>query len=238
MTRCEHFNPIVSAIDADDFFLKEINALVATIGLYFEAFRSSDDFFGAHPEDFSGCVILEARLPGSNGLDIQTRMRELGFHVPVLFATGYGDVWTAVQAMKCGALDFVEKPVQPQQFLSLVQEGIARSRKHWIERMRIERLARSMHRITDRELDVLGLMVRKETNKDIASELGVSIKTVEYHKSNIYRKLPVEQILNMRENPTVINEIRALRKENDYKDISASAGAIPQAARAQYGLPK
>ena len=227
MSECGIFDPIVSAIDTDEIFQKETKFLVATIGLDFEAFGSAEEFFDAHPEDFYGCVVLSLRIPGSSGLEIQTRLRNEGFKIPILFASAYGDVWSAVQAMKGGALDFLEKPIHPQQFLSVIQEAVAQSRKIWRDRTKIERLAHATSRITDRELEVLERMARKETNKRIASELGISVKTIEYHKSNIYRKMSNDGILNLTENPEVLREIRHFRKLFNLKDDLGNTGGTP-----------
>lgn len=187
----------VFIIDDDEAVRDSLSWLMKSAGLRTETFDSANAFLAVCDAPRPGCLILDIRMPGMSGLELQSELSERGVHLPVVIISGHADVPMAVRALKAGAFDFIEKPFNDELLLDLVQRAIeqdARQRESMAEenelRSRIESL-------TPREKEVLDLVVGGASNKQISGELGVSLKTVEAHRARVMEKLKAESLSHL-----------------------------------------
>lgn len=180
---------IVHVIDDDEAIRQSLAFLLQAAKLEVKTYASATAFLDALPDTASGCVITDVRMPGMSGVDLLRRLKELKIGVPVIVITGHGDVALAVEAMKAGAVDFLEKPFDDDVLLASVQSALKRQdgeTKRHTERLEIEgRLAG----LSNRERDVLGGLVAGRANKQIAFDLGISPRTVEIYRANLMNKM-------------------------------------------------
>ena len=190
-------NPIVYVVDEDASFRKAVSRLLRTAGLEVEALASAQEFL-AHPmADRPSCLILDVRMPGPSGMDLQAVLQEARRDIPIVFMTGHGDVSTSVRAMKGGAVDFLEKPFRAPEFLACVQRGLARSEQSRGERAERAAIERRFATLTSRERDVLRLVVTGLLNKQIAGELGIAEKTVKIHRGQVMHKMEAGSVAEL-----------------------------------------
>lgn len=186
--------PTVFVVDDDPGVRKALSLLMKSVGLNVEVFAGGQEFLTAYDRQRPGCLILDVRMPGMNGLELQDALKTRGMTVPVIILTGHGDVSMVVRAMQAGAVDFIEKPFRKQVLLERVrqalQQDVARRRD---EAQHADARAR-LNLLTPRERQVLDLVVAGKHNKAIAAELGVSMKTVEFHRSKIMGKLQADSV--------------------------------------------
>jgi two-component system, LuxR family, response regulator FixJ len=180
---------IVDVIDDDEAIRQSLAFLLRAAKLEVKTYSTAMAFLDALPDAASGCVITDVRMPGMSGVELLRRLKELKISVPVIVITGHGDVALAVEAMKAGAVDFLEKPFDDDVLLASVQSALKRqdgeSKRH-TERLEIEgRLAS----LSNRERDVLGGLVAGRANKQIAFDLGISPRTVEIYRANLMNKM-------------------------------------------------
>lgn len=189
--------PTVFVVDDDEAVRESLRFLISSIGLRVEAFSSPTEFIDAYRPDRPGCLILDMRLPGLSGLQLQEHLRQRAMDLPIIFVTGHGDVPMAVSALKAGAFDFLEKPYSDQQLLDRVQHCISedtRRRRDYAERAALrERFAL----LTPRERQVLERVVAGKPNKVIARELSISGKTVEVHRARVMEKMQTNSLANL-----------------------------------------
>ena len=180
--------PIVFVIDDDESMRRALERLLRSVGLQVETFSAASDFIGRALPDRPACVILDLRLPGQSGLDVQESLARAGREVPIIFISGYADVPSSVRALKAGAFDFLQKPFSDQQLLDVIHEALERDRDE--RRLRAERAAvrERFDTLTPRERDVLHLVLQGLLNKQIAAELGISEKTVKFHRGRVMDK--------------------------------------------------
>lgn len=181
-------------IDDDPRTGKSLAWLVESVDLKAEVFDSAKAFLDAFDPDQPGCVICDVRMPGMSGIELQERLRTMGSRIPMIMITGYGDVASAVRAMKAGAIDFLEKPVSDQVLLDFVQRAVVQdtaSRADTRERMRV---GQRLDRLTRREREVMGLVIDGLSSKEIAARLGVSFKTIESHRAKVMRKMQARSV--------------------------------------------
>ena len=180
---------IVHVIDDDEAIRQSLAFLLQAAKLEVKTYASAMAFLDALPDAASGCVITDVRMPGMSGVELLRRLKELKISVPVIVITGHGDVALAVEAMKAGAVDFLEKPFDDDVLLASVQSALKRQdgeTKRHTERLEIEgRLAG----LSNRERDVLGGLVAGRANKQIAFDLGISPRTVEIYRANLMNKM-------------------------------------------------
>ncbi|HEY5791052.1 MAG TPA: sigma-70 family RNA polymerase sigma factor [Gammaproteobacteria bacterium] len=186
--------PTVYVVDDDQAVLKSMCMLFRAGGLAVSAFDSPADFLASLQPEMTGCLVLDIRMPGMDGLELQARLLERDVQLPVIFLTGHADVPKAVRAMKQGAVDFLEKPYDDEVLLHRVQYALAKGalsahRKH--ERVR---LAERLEQLTPREREALNLIVAGRTNKEIARQLEISPRTVEVHRARLMRKLEADSL--------------------------------------------
>jgi len=179
----------VFVVDDEEDVRESIRDLVVSVGINCRTYESADAFFWADTESEPSAIILDVRLPGIGGLEIQKSLIAKGAATPIIFITGYGDVWTAVQAMKCGAFDFFEKPFSSQELLSRIQAAIAHHADQLAEKARIRTLNALLQCLTPREKEILDSLGLGKSNKTIAAELAMSVRTVEFHRARMMRKL-------------------------------------------------
>ncbi len=186
--------PTVFIVDDDPAIRKSLTWLVESVDLTAEAYESAAAFLEAFGEDRPGCIVCDIRMPGMSGLDLQERLRAIGSNIPVIILTGYGDVTTAVRAMKAGASDFLEKPVGDQVLVEQIQRAISRDAALRTGRGEQELLGQKLRRLTRREQEVMTLVVEGHSSRQIAAQLGVSFKTVEAHRAKVMRKMQAKSV--------------------------------------------
>jgi FixJ family two-component response regulator len=188
---------VVFVIDDDASMRDAISRLLNAVGLTVQTFASAREFLNGKLPDVAGCVVLDVRLPGLSGLDLQREMVERGIHIPVVFITGHGDIPMSVQAMKAGAVEFLTKPFRDQDLLDAVRSGIQLDRKEREERAELAELRDCVRQLTQREQEVMSLVVSGLLNKQIALQLGTSEKTIKIHRSQVMRKMRANSLADL-----------------------------------------
>jgi FixJ family two-component response regulator len=188
---------VVFVIDDDRAIRDGIASLIRSIGLRVETFGSARDFMSAERPDAPACLILDVRMPGIGGLELQRQLSGAGIHIPIIFITGHGDIPMTVQAMKEGALEFLTKPVRGQDLLEAVQKAIERDRTLRKERAELAAIRARFDSLTPRETEVLHLVVAGLLNKQIADELGTSELTVKTHRAHVMEKTEAESLAHL-----------------------------------------
>jgi FixJ family two-component response regulator len=186
-------------VDDDQEVRESLNLLIRSIGLNVKSYVSAEEFLDRY-EDCPGpprCLILDIRMPGLSGLDLQERLLADNIRIPIVVITGYGDVSMAVRAMDAGAVDFIEKPFSRQQLLTRVQEAIDRDAQYRRDQyQRNDALAR-LKTLSPRELNVMELMVAGRQSKQIGYELSISEKTVAKHRMKVFSKMNVDSVASL-----------------------------------------
>ena len=181
--------PIVHLVDDEAEVRNALALLLRSVGLRSSLYASAQEFLDGYRPGAPGCIVVDVRLPGISGLELQERLRPSGITLPVIVMTGHGDIQMAVRAMRAGALDFVEKPFHDQTLLDRVHEGIARSMLAHDDEGERARLQRLYATLTEREREILVQVIDGRPNKLIADELGLSTRTVETHRAHIMDKM-------------------------------------------------
>jgi FixJ family two-component response regulator len=180
---------IVFVVDDDESVRQSLKNLVGSVGLRVEAFASAQEFLRSKLMDVPACLVLDVRLPGLSGLDLQKRMTDAGMEIPIIFITGHGDIPMTVQAMKAGAVEFLTKPFRDQDLLDAIQQALERDRIAREQRAEMEELRGRLDSLTPREREVMGLVVAGLLNKQIAGELGTSETTIKIHRHQVMEKM-------------------------------------------------
>ena len=192
--------PTVFVVDDDDAMRDAVSTLMSSAGIACETFASAHAFLEAletWPEGFGGCLVLDIRMPGMSGLELQEALVERGVSLPIVIITGYGDIPTAVRAMKSGALDFLPLPVDGKELLARVVDalGVDEERRER-RRERLELRGRSA-RLSPRESEVFERVANGQANKAIAIDLGISERTVEIHRSRVMKKMMANNLAEL-----------------------------------------
>jgi FixJ family two-component response regulator len=190
----------VFVVDDDEAVRDSLRQLLQAVGLHVQTYGSARDFLVAYEPDTPGCLVLDMRMPGMGGLDLQAQLVRQGMQLPIIFLTGHGDVPAAVRALKAGAMDFLQKPVNSQSLLDLVQQAIRRDAEARAQSAEESEITRRLAALTAREREVLDMMVAGRANKVIAIELDISERTVEFHRGNIMKKMrsrSLAELVNM-----------------------------------------
>jgi FixJ family two-component response regulator len=192
-----HTPRVVSVVHDDDMVRESICMLVRTMGMTALAYASARDFLDDAPGRDSDCLVLDVRMPGISGLELQQRLVEQCRELPIIFVSGHGDIPMAVQAMRHGALDFLQKPFSEQVLLDRINGAVQLSRsRRQRELNRVAVVARHAL-LTPRERDVMDCILRGGQNKTIAQELAISIRTVEQHRAQVMRKMRVRTVAEL-----------------------------------------
>jgi FixJ family two-component response regulator len=186
--------PLVVIVDDDAAVREALSDLVLSSGYESLSFASTRELLDSDALDHPGCLVLDVRMPGASGLDLQQQLMRSGNPKPVIFLTGHGDIPMTVQAMKAGAVDFLTKPVRDQTLLDAIAAAIARDAAQRAEAEVVQRNVDRVGALTPREREVLGEVARGRLNKQIAFDLGISEVTVKLHRSNAMRKMQVTSV--------------------------------------------
>jgi two-component system response regulator FixJ len=188
---------IVHVVDDEAEVCNAVAMLLHSVGLQSRTYGSAQAFLEGYRPGTPGCIVLDVRLPGMSGLELQERLQQLGITLPVIVMTGHGDIQMAVRAMRAGALDFVEKPFNDQTLLDRVHEGVARSmQSHDADGERAQVQSR-YNSLSEREREILKHVVDRRPNKQIADELGLSTRTVESHRAHIIEKMQASSLSHL-----------------------------------------
>ncbi len=180
---------VVIVVDDDVSIREALKNLFRSVGLNVNTFATAREFLASKRPDAPGCLILDVRLPGLSGLDLQRQLGEAGIQIPVIFITGHGDIPMSVQAMKAGAAEFLTKPFRDQDLLDAVQQAIELDRAARRQRAELQELRDRYKSLTQREQEVMALVVRGLLNKQIAAELGTTEATVKLHRGKVMGKM-------------------------------------------------
>ena len=190
-------NPIVFVVDDDADVRDGLQALLASIGLRSMAFDSTARFLERGPPIEVSCLILDVRLPGLGGLDLQAQLAAAKIGIPIIFITGHGDIPMTVRAMKAGAIEFLTKPFRDQDLIDAVQIALDRDRARWEYDRRTRDLRTKFEALSTREQEIMALVTLGLMNKQVAGELGVSEVTVKVHRHNIMKKLGAKSLAHL-----------------------------------------
>lgn len=186
--------PVVIVVDDDVSVRDAVQNLMLSAGMECITFASTGELLATNALDRPGCLILDVRMPGSSGLDLQRHLAATGNSKPIVFLTGYGDIPMSVEAMKAGAIDFLTKPVRDQTLLDAVVTGINRDVTYRANELAVKSNVKRLEKLTPRERQVLHEVARGRVNKQIAFDLGISEVTVKLHRSNLMRKMQAGSI--------------------------------------------
>jgi FixJ family two-component response regulator len=186
--------PVVFVVDDDPSMRATLTDVMRSVGLQVQTFASAREFMGSKLPDAPGCLVLDVRLPGQSGLEFQRTLAESGMELPVVFITGHGDVPMSVRAMKAGAVDFLIKPFRDQDLLDAVHSAIEHDRARRQHVIGLADLEERYRALTERERDIMALVVVGRLNKQIASELGLAEVTVKAHRSQLMHKMGAKSL--------------------------------------------
>jgi FixJ family two-component response regulator len=182
-------DPTVLVIDDDPEFRDSVVRLLETVGLHSRQFSSVPDFLRADPPEGPACLVLDVRMPGRSGLELQRDLAAANRQVPIIFITAHADVPMTVQAMKGGAIEFLTKPFRPQDLLDAVEDGLARDRGRRESERAFAMLRARFDELSSREREVMLLVVAGRLNKQIANDIGIAEATVKVHRTHLMRKM-------------------------------------------------
>ncbi len=197
MTAHAQSDPTVFIVDDDAAIRFAMQALLDSVNLPHEIFESADKFLEKITEQRPGCLVLDIRMPGLGGLELQEELIRRGDTLPIIFITGHGDVPMAVEAMQKGAVDFIQKPFRDQELLDRIREALTTDEERRRKQQQTEQVARRLERLTNREREVFDLVVTGKPNKVIAYELGVSQRTVEIHRARVMEKMQARSLAEL-----------------------------------------
>ena len=192
-----HADPIVFIIDDDASFRRSIGRLIQSMGFQVKTFGTAAEFLSTGRTDVPSCMVLDVRLPGLSGLDLQQELGEAGIEIPIIFITGHGDIPMSVRAMKAGAVEFFTKPFREQDLLDAIRQAVKRDQVSIAQRMKRTRVRALYDSLTPREREVMTKVVIGLLNKQIASELGMTEKTVKFHRGHIMRKMRAQSVVDL-----------------------------------------
>ena len=188
---------VVFVVDDDASSRISLTNLLRSVGLTVQAFSSAPEFLEAQRPEVPSCLVLDVRLPGVSGLDLQRRMAETSTQIPIIFVTGHGDIPMSVEAMKAGAVEFLTKPYRDQALLDAVHHALERDRRLRSARADADELRRRHGSLTERERKVMALVVSGLLNKQVAAELGTSEATVKIHRHRVMEKMGAASLADL-----------------------------------------
>jgi FixJ family two-component response regulator len=210
-------DPIVFVVEDDSSVREALTDLITSVGLLVEAFKSAREFLEHRRPDAPACLVLDVRLPGLSGLDLQRELARTEAPVPIIFITGHGDIPMSVRAIKEGAVEFLAKPFRDQDLLDAIQHALEIDRAARQDRSLVAEVRRRYESLTKREREVMRLVVSGLLNKQIAGELGSSEVTVKMHRGQVMRKMKAQslvQLVRMAEKVGITSEAAPPTNEN------------------------
>jgi two-component system, LuxR family, response regulator FixJ len=187
----------VYVVDDNAAVRRFLSGLIRSVGLRVETYATAQEFLDAYDAGSPGCMLLDIRMPGMSGLELQAELERREIDLPVIILTGHGDVKVAVLAMKAGAVDFIEKPFNNELLLHGLQKAIADSLRSGGARLRRQEILQRVETLTNRERQVLDIVAAGETNKGVARRLGISEKTVEIHRAKVMEKMQAKSLADL-----------------------------------------
>lgn len=189
--------PTIFIVDDDPSVRDSLELLVRSIGFEVKTYPSAQEFLEGAPPGASGCLILDIRMPGMSGLDLQERCAGAGFFLPIIFITGHGTIPMSVRAMKAGAIDFLQKPFDEQDLLNAINKAVERDQHVTQERVELGKIVERVNTLSPREYEVFKLLVAGMTNKQVAYNLGLSERTIKAHRSRIMEKMSTRSLADL-----------------------------------------
>jgi len=187
----------VFIVDDDAAVRDSLNFLLKSVDIESRIFASGDEFLGAYQPDWQGCILLDIRMPGISGMEVQRRLAEEGCSLPIIFITGHGDIPMAVEAMHLGAHDFVQKPFHDQELLDRIQSALS-ARREMQDEIELKRVIQERYAtLTPRETEVMTAVAKGHANKVIAMDLELSHRTVEIHRARVMEKMQVRSLAEL-----------------------------------------
>ena len=189
--------PVVFVVDDDSGVRSSIRILLKSVGIATTTYASAKEFLAAYDQSQPGCLVLDIRMPGMSGMELQQELNRLGAVIPVVFITGHGDVPMAVEAMQQGAFDFLQKPFRDQDLIHRIQRALERDESHRAALRQTDAIKKRFDSLTPREREVLSLLADGKQNKVMAAELGLSQRTVEIHRANVMDKMQARSVAQL-----------------------------------------
>jgi len=188
---------VVFVVDDDSSVRSSLKFLLSTVGLQVESFDSADTFLSKKPAGVPSCLVLDVRLPGLSGIDIQRELAARNIHIPIIFLTGHGDIPMSVRAMKAGAVEFLTKPVRDQDLLDAVRIALEQDRARREQEKEVTDLQQRFDSLTSREQQVISMLVSGMLNKQIAAQLGTAESTVKVQRSRAMEKMHAQSLVDL-----------------------------------------
>jgi len=196
-TRHSTLHATVFVIDDDASVRKSLSRLLRSAGYATETFASAEEFLGRDHFEGVGCILLDVKMPGLSGMDLQEELNKADYHMPIVFVTGHGDIPMTVEAMKKGAVDFLTKPFDEEELLQALRAAIEKDRNARAEHTEVYEIRRLIELLTPRENEILRYVVAGMLNKQIALELGIAEKTVKVHRGRVMEKLGMDSVAEL-----------------------------------------
>lgn len=191
-------SPTVFLVDDDPSVRRALARLIKSAGYQVQTFGSAREFLDRKPDATEPvCLVLDIRMPGLSGIDLQHELKLTNLVLPIIFITGHGDIPTTVKAMKAGAVDFLPKPVRDVDLLRAIEQALARARREGAERKELQDIQRRIDNLTAREREVMSLVIKGWLNKQIAVELGTVEKTIKVHRARVMDKMQVDSVAEL-----------------------------------------
>jgi len=190
-------DPIVFIVDDDDSVRKALTRLIKSVDLNVETFASADDFLQRESHKGPACLVLDIRMPGLSGLDLQDELVAAGRTVPIIFISAHGNIPLSVRAMKAGAVDFIEKPFEDQTLLDAIYQSLKKDGQAKLEQAELREIKRRVDSLTPRERQVFAHVVSGKLNKQIAFELGTSERTIKAHRARVMKKMQAKSLAEL-----------------------------------------
>ena len=192
-----HARPTIFVVDDDAAVRDALKLLLRSVGHAVETFGSAQEFLDAYGEDRAGCLVLDIRMPGMSGLELQQKLNEKHSILPIIFITGHGDVPMAVEAMQAGAVDFIQKPFRDQDLIDRINQALEKDGSNRAALGERNDIRRRLETLTPREREVLDLVVHGKANKVIAGDLKLSQRTVEIHRARVMEKMQASSLAHL-----------------------------------------